>query len=87
MNDDCIFCKIIKGEIPSFTLYEDEEIKVFMDVSPASKGHSLYIPKEHFSSISDVPEEKIKFLRKLPKIVPITNTKNSVISLQTQLIA
>ncbi len=69
MNDDCIFCKIIKGEIPSFTLYEDEEIKVFLDVSPASKGHSLYIPKEHFSSITDVPEEKVILLRKLPKIV------------------
>ena len=68
MSDDCIFCKIVKGEIPSYTLYEDDEIKVFMDLYPASEGHSLYIPKEHFSTIYELPEEKISFLRKLPII-------------------
>ncbi|MCG3227485.1 MAG: HIT family protein [Candidatus Heimdallarchaeota archaeon] len=68
MSDDCIFCKIVKGEIPSFTLYEDEEIQVFLDLYPASKGHSLYIPKEHFTSIYDISEEKMAFLKMLPKI-------------------
>ncbi|MCG3219980.1 MAG: HIT family protein [Candidatus Heimdallarchaeota archaeon] len=68
MSDDCIFCKIVKGEIPSFTLYEDKEIQVFLDLYPSSKGHSLYIPKEHFTSIYDISEEKMTFLRKLPKI-------------------
>jgi len=46
MVDDCLFCKIIRGEIPSYTLYEDEEVKVFLDILPASKGHSLVIPKK-----------------------------------------
>lgn len=69
MNNDCIFCKIIKGELPSYTLYEDEEIKVFLDIFPASRGHCLYIPKEHFSTLYELPEEKMSFLKKLPLVV------------------
>ncbi|NPD89347.1 MAG: HIT family protein [Asgard group archaeon] len=76
MSDDCVFCKIVKGEIPSFTLYEDEEIQVFLDLYPTSKGHSLYIPKEHFASIYDISEEKMIFLKKLPKIAE--KLKNAV---------
>jgi histidine triad (HIT) family protein len=68
MSNDCIFCKIVTGEIPSYTLYEDDDIKVFLDLYPASNGHSLYIPKEHFSTIYEIPEEKIIFLKKIPKI-------------------
>lgn len=68
MSNDCIFCKIVKGEIPSFTLFEDDEIQVFLDIYPASEGHSLFIPKEHFSTIYDISEEKMIFLRKLPMI-------------------
>ena len=44
---DCIFCKIIKGEIPSYTVYEDELVKVFLDVNPSSNGHMLIVPKKH----------------------------------------
>lgn len=44
---DCIFCKIIKGEIPSYTVYEDELVKVFLDVNPSNNGHMLIIPKNH----------------------------------------
>ncbi|MHA1952386.1 MAG: HIT family protein [Candidatus Heimdallarchaeaceae archaeon] len=76
MSDDCVFCKIVKGEIPSFTLYEDEEIQVFLDLYPASKGHSLYIPKEHFISLYDISEEKMNILKKLPKIAE--KLKNAV---------
>lgn len=43
--EDCIFCKIVKGEIPSYTIYENDVVKVFMDISPKAKGHSLVIPK------------------------------------------
>ncbi|MHA2357699.1 MAG: HIT family protein [Candidatus Heimdallarchaeaceae archaeon] len=68
MEEDCLFCKIVKGEIPSYTLYEDEEIKVFLDIYPVSKGHCLLIPKEHFSTIYDIPEAKMNFLAKLPSI-------------------
>jgi len=68
MEEECLFCKIINGEIPSYTLYEDEEVKVFLDIYPVSKGHCLLVPKEHYSTIYDVPEEKMGFLSKLPSI-------------------
>ena len=45
--ENCIFCKLAKGEIPTATLYEDEEFRVILDQGPASKGHALIIPKEH----------------------------------------
>ena len=48
---DCIFCKIAAGEIPSYTIYEDEDFKVFLDVNPATKGHALIVPKTHYSNI------------------------------------
>lgn len=57
MNNDCIFCKIIKGEIPSFTVYEDETFKVILDRFPAAQGHVLIIPKEHYSDMFSLPEE------------------------------
>lgn len=57
MNNECIFCKIIKGEIPSFTVYEDETFKVILDRFPAAPGHVLIIPKEHYSDMFSLPEE------------------------------
>ena len=54
---DCIFCKIANGEIPSATLYEDEEFRVILDLGPASKGHSLILPKKHAANIYELPEE------------------------------
>ena len=56
-KDDCIFCKIIAGEIPSNTIYEDEDFKVIMDIAPASKGHALVLPKNHFDNIYDIDSE------------------------------
>ena len=53
---DCIFCKIAAGEIPSKTIYEDERFRVILDISPASKGHALIIPKEHYANIYELPE-------------------------------
>lgn len=53
--DNCIFCKIVKGEIPSFKIYEDEDFLAFMDVFPRAKGHSLVIPKDHHRWVYDVP--------------------------------
>ena len=53
----CIFCKIANGEIPSATLYEDEMFRVILDVSPASEGHALILPKQHFENILDMPDE------------------------------
>lgn len=56
-KDDCIFCKIANGEIPSSTLYEDDDFRVFLDLAPASKGHALIVPKEHFDNLYELPDE------------------------------
>lgn len=56
-KDDCIFCKIANGEIPSRTLYEDEMFRVILDLGPATRGHALIIPKEHFLNLYELPEE------------------------------
>ena len=57
MKEDCIFCKIAKGEIHSATVYEDSHFTVILDVNPATKGHCLIIPKEHFDNIYDLDGE------------------------------
>ena len=56
-DSECIFCKISAGEIPSKTIYEDEKFRVILDISPATKGHALIIPKEHYANIYEMPEE------------------------------
>lgn len=56
-KDDCIFCKIAAGEIPSKTLYEDGMFRVILDLGPATRGHALVIPKEHFADLYELPEE------------------------------
>lgn len=56
-KDDCIFCKIANGEIPSRTLYEDEAFRVILDLNPATRGHALIIPKDHASDLHELPEE------------------------------
>lgn len=58
MNDgNCIFCKIARGEIPSSTVYEDEEFRVILDLGPASRGHALILPKNHYKDICDADRE------------------------------
>ena len=52
--DNCIFCKIANGDIPSKTIYEDEIVKVFLDINPESIGHMLIIPKKHFVCLDDI---------------------------------
>lgn len=56
-DDNCIFCKIANGEIPSVTLYEDEDFRVILDLGPASKGHALILPKEHAANLYELPDE------------------------------
>lgn len=56
-KDDCIFCKIAKGEIPSATVYETSEFKAFLDVSPANRGHALIIPKNHYDNLFQLDDE------------------------------
>ena len=57
MDNNCIFCKIAAGEIPSSTVYEDGEFRVIMDISPAAKGHCIILPKEHAANIFELSEE------------------------------
>ena len=56
-QDNCIFCKIAAGEIPSKTIYEDEKFRVILDINPATKGHALIIVKEHYENIYELPED------------------------------
>ena len=55
--DNCIFCKMVKGEIPCAKVYEDQDILAFLDINPASKGHTLVITKEHFANFTLVPKD------------------------------
>ncbi len=55
-NESCIFCKIARGEIPCYKVYEDNEVLAFLDINPASRGHTLVITKEHFSSMLTCPK-------------------------------
>ena len=55
--ENCIFCKIANGEIPSATLYEDEDFRVILDLGPASKGHALILPKTHAANIYELADE------------------------------
>ena len=55
--DNCIFCKIANGEIPSNTIYEDDKFRVILDNGPATKGHALVLPKEHYANLFEIPEE------------------------------
>jgi len=55
-DENCIFCKIANGEIPSRTLYEDDMFRVILDLSPATKGHALILPKEHYKNLYEIEE-------------------------------
>ena len=55
-DENCIFCKILKGEIPSFRVYESDTFIVFMDTAPGNKGHSLIVPRKHMATIFDTED-------------------------------
>ena len=66
---DCVFCKIIDGEIPSYTIYEDEYVKAFLDISQATPGHTLVVPKKHVANIYEYDEKLAeKVFSRIPKI-------------------
>ncbi len=73
-DDNCIFCKLANGDIPTNTIYEDEDFRVILDNSPATKGHALILPKEHFSDMFEIDEETLGKAAKLAKKV-ITHEK------------
>jgi histidine triad (HIT) family protein len=67
--DGCIFCKIANGEIPSNTIYEDDDFRVILDNGPATKGHALVLPKQHYADLFEIPEEKAAGAIKVAKKV------------------
>lgn len=72
MKENCIFCKIANGEIPSKTLYEDESFRVILDLGPATKGHALILPKEHAENLYELPEETAADAIRLAKKMALT---------------
>jgi len=60
--DDCIFCKMVAGQIPVTKIYEDKVILAFLDIGPLSDGHTLVIPKQHFEKLHDCPTELLSWL-------------------------
>ena len=57
--DDCVFCKIIKGELPARVVYEDDDVIAFLDINPAAPGHTLVVPKKHYKNVLDAPDEVV----------------------------
>jgi histidine triad (HIT) family protein len=66
---DCIFCKIIKGEIPSTKVYEDERVYAFMDINPIAKGHTLVIPKAHAGNLWEITPEDLTAVQGASKTI------------------
>lgn len=58
--DSCIFCKVVKGAAPSWKIYENEDVYAFLDINPATKYHTLVIPKQHYTDIFEIPERELK---------------------------
>ena len=56
-DNNCIFCKIANGDIPSRTIYENEKFRVILDNGPATDGHALVLPKEHFANLFEIPQD------------------------------
>ena len=71
MDSDCIFCKLANGVFPTNFIYEDEDFKVILDANPATKGHSLILPKKHFKNLLDADEEVLK--KALPLAKKLSN--------------
>lgn len=64
---DCIFCKIVKGEIPCFKIYEDEKVLSFADINPIRNGHSLIIPKNHAENIWEIEEDDLTAVHRVSR--------------------
>ena len=67
--ENCIFCKIAAGEIPSNTIYEDDSFRVILDLGPATKGHALVLPKNHYADLFEIPEDVLADAARVAKKV------------------
>jgi histidine triad (HIT) family protein len=75
MANDCIFCKIIKGEIPCYKVYEDDKVIAFLDIAPVNPGHVLVVPKEHFEKIENLPDDMLCEITKAVKKISMVILK------------
>lgn len=77
---DCLFCKIIDGSIPSYTVYEDDKIKVFLDINPNNDGHLLVIPKEHKANLYEMDNDTLIYMLNIirEKLKPILSDKLNI---------
>lgn len=66
-DDNCIFCKLANGDIPTNSIYEDDDFKIILDASPATKGHALILPKQHYANIFEIEDETLAKAAKLAK--------------------
>lgn len=80
MMDDCIFCKIVKGEIPSNKIYEDEKVIAILDIQPVNPGHVLVIPKKHSTNVFDIEESEMFAIHSAIKklSIPLLKAVNGV---------
>ncbi len=75
MSDDCIFCKIVRGEIPSHKVYETDDVLAFLDIRPVNAGHTLVIPKTHATNIFDIAQNDWAAVSEAARVVAITIEK------------
>ncbi len=69
MKEDCIFCKIVNGDIPAYKVYEDEHVLAFLDITQGTRGHTLLVPKKHVENAYELSEEDAAMLfKRVPKI-------------------
>jgi histidine triad (HIT) family protein len=80
VKDDCIFCKLANGVIPTNSLYEDDVVRVIFDASPASKGHVLIIPKQHFDNVYSLDDDTAAHIFKVA--VKVAGTLKDVLNLE-----
>lgn len=75
MNSDCVFCRIVKGELPSTKVYEDKDTIAFLDIGPVVKGHTLVVPKKHHDPLMNTPAEILRNLITVVQMVAIAQTR------------
>jgi histidine triad (HIT) family protein len=75
MNSDCIFCRIVSGELPCTRIYEDDHVLAFLDIGPIIKGHTLVIPKRHYDPITETPPEVLANLIGVVRAIAIAQVE------------
>lgn len=77
MEEECLFCKIIAGEIPSEEIYSDGDFLAFLDINPRNPGHTLVIPRKHYNTIMEMPDSELADLIKIVKEIAVAVKKGT----------